>query len=52
MSITLMCPNLKCRAVLIVPDETRGKKVVCSKCGNTLSVPGPSPSDRDKRRNR
>ncbi|HNO77597.1 MAG TPA: hypothetical protein PKN33_06000 [Phycisphaerae bacterium] len=39
MPITLMCPNLSCRAVLRVPDRVRGKKVRCGQCGMVFSVP-------------
>ncbi len=49
MSITLLCPNLKCRAVLVVPDEARGKKVLCGKCGTTLAVPVPTATVKNRR---
>jgi ribosomal protein S27E len=39
MSITVRCPNLRCRALLQVPVETRGKKVRCNYCGTQLVVP-------------
>ena len=39
MSVTLMCPNLKCRHILNVPDDSRGHKVRCGNCGTTLVVP-------------
>ena len=39
MPITLMCPNLKCRHILNVPDSARGKKVRCGNCGTMLAVP-------------
>ncbi len=39
MAVTILCPNLKCRKVLAVPDETRGKKVRCRHCGTTFIVP-------------
>ena len=39
MAITLICPNLKCRSILQVPDNIRGKKVRCSKCGSKFLVP-------------
>lgn len=39
MSITVLCPDLKCRMVLAVPEETRGKKVRCKFCGTTFVVP-------------
>ncbi len=41
MSVTLICPNLKCRTILQVPDSTRGKKVRCSRCGRDFMVPAP-----------
>jgi hypothetical protein len=41
MAITLFCPNLKCRAILQVPDNTRGKKVKCGQCGTAFFVPTP-----------
>jgi len=39
MPVTLLCPNLRCRAILQVPDACRGKRVRCGQCGITLSVP-------------
>ncbi len=39
MAITLFCPNLKCRSILQVPDNTRGKKVKCGQCGTAFFVP-------------
>lgn len=39
MTVTLLCPNLKCRTVLQVPEMVRGKHVRCSHCGATLLVP-------------
>jgi LSD1 subclass zinc finger protein len=39
MSITLMCPNLLCRKILMVPNDLRGQRVRCSYCGNILLVP-------------
>lgn len=39
MAITLICPNLKCRSILQVPDTVRGKKVRCSRCGKHFVVP-------------
>ncbi|HEY3242856.1 MAG TPA: hypothetical protein VGM03_05840 [Phycisphaerae bacterium] len=43
MPVTVLCPNLNCRAVLRVPDRTRGKKVRCGQCGMTLLVPPNGP---------
>jgi len=40
MPITLLCPNLTCRAVLQVPDKVRGKQIRCGKCGCCFVVPG------------
>ncbi len=39
MPVTMLCPNLKCRKVLQVPDEVRGKQVRCSHCGSLIAVP-------------
>jgi len=39
MAITLMCPNLRCRKVLMVPEDARGTRVRCSYCGMMLLVP-------------
>ena len=39
MPVTMLCPNLKCRAVLQVPDSKRGKKVRCGQCGTAFMVP-------------
>lgn len=41
MAVTLICPNLKCRAVLQVPDKARGKKVRCGQCRTAFMVPAP-----------
>lgn len=41
-TIRLMCPNLKCRKVLAVPQSARGKTVRCGQCGANLRVPEPS----------
>ncbi len=40
MTVTLLCPNLKCRRVLQVPKTTRGHRVRCGYCGKVLVVPG------------
>jgi LSD1 subclass zinc finger protein len=39
MAITLLCPNLKCRAVLQVPEKSRGKRVRCGQCQTAFLVP-------------
>lgn len=43
MPVQLLCPNLKCRKILMVPDEVRGKLVKCQHCHTMLRVPGPKP---------
>ncbi len=45
MAITLLCPNLKCRTVLQVPDKARGRKVRCARCGRNFMVPA-NPGDK------
>ncbi|MCO6438112.1 MAG: hypothetical protein J5J06_13545 [Phycisphaerae bacterium] len=37
--ITMICPRLRCRAMLRVPDSVRGKRVRCSECGVSFFVP-------------
>ena len=40
-SIRIMCPNLACRKVLLVPTNCRGKTVRCRNCGTNIRVPAP-----------
>lgn len=37
--IRVMCPNLRCRAVLAVPVEARGRLVRCKNCGTNIKIP-------------
>ncbi len=37
--VRLICPNLRCRAILAVPAMTRGKSVRCRQCGSRIQVP-------------
>lgn len=37
--IRVMCPNLRCRAVLAVPGEARGRLVKCRACGMNVKIP-------------
>ncbi len=39
MAIQLLCPNLRCRKVLSVPDDVRGKLVKCQHCQSPFRVP-------------
>ena len=39
MPCRLICPNLRCRKILKVPEETRGKVVRCQFCQTMLRVP-------------
>jgi hypothetical protein len=39
MAVTLICPNLRCRKILSVPDEVRGKTVKCQHCHTIVRVP-------------
>jgi LSD1 subclass zinc finger protein len=43
MAAQLMCPNIKCRKILSVPDEARGRVVKCSHCQTALRVPPAKP---------
>ena len=38
-AIRIMCPSLRCRAVLAVPAEARGRMVRCQACGTSIKVP-------------
>lgn len=35
----LICPNLRCRKILKVPEEARNKIVRCQHCQSLLRVP-------------
>ena len=39
MSAQVMCPTLKCRKILSIPEESRGKVVRCQHCQTLLKVP-------------
>ncbi len=39
MPVQLICPNLRCRKILSVPDEVRGKLVKCQFCQGSFRVP-------------
>lgn len=39
MAVQLICPNLRCRKLLSVPDEVRGKMVKCQHCQTSFRVP-------------
>ena len=41
MAVQLLCPNLKCRKILSVPEDLRGKLVKCQYCQTMLRVPAP-----------
>jgi len=43
MPVQLLCPNLKCRKILSVPSDVRGKLVKCQYCQTMLRVPAPKP---------
>ena len=40
MPVQLICPNLRCRKMLSVPDEVRGRLVKCQHCQMMFRVPG------------
>jgi len=39
MPVQMICPNLRCRKILAVPDEVRGKLVKCQYCHTSFRVP-------------
>ena len=48
MAVTIVCPHLKCRSILQVPDNVRGKKVRCGRCGKNFIVPKGESKDQKK----
>lgn len=46
MSITMICPNLKCGRTVIAPDTSRSKVVRCAHCQQLFMVPADRPKDR------
>lgn len=42
-TIKMMCPNLRCKAVLGVPTEARGRTVRCRNCGCNIKIPKNKP---------
>ena len=41
-AIRMLCPNLKCRTILSVPPDARGKTVRCRSCSMRIQVPAGS----------
>ncbi len=41
-NFSVMCPNLKCRSILIVPQEARGANVRCIVCKRLVKIPTPA----------
>lgn len=39
MACQIICPNLRCRKILSVPEEIRGKLVKCQHCQTMFRVP-------------
>ena len=39
MNVQLICPNLRCRKFLAVPEDVRGKLVRCQHCQTMFRVP-------------
>src|SRR5205085_4563789 len=42
MPVQLICPNLRCRKFLVVPEDVRGKLVKCQHCQTAFRVPEPT----------
>ncbi len=43
--IRIMCPNLSCQRVLVVPEGARGKVVRCRVCGMNIRIPATKKGD-------
>ncbi|MDX2114886.1 MAG: hypothetical protein SFZ24_04590 [Planctomycetota bacterium] len=41
--IRVMCPNLRCRAILAVPAGARGRLVRCRACATNIKIPTKPP---------
>lgn len=37
--VRVMCPSLRCRRILAVPEHARGKTVRCKGCGMNVRIP-------------
>ena len=37
--VTLVCPNLQCKAALEVAETLRGQRIQCTRCGQIIQVP-------------
>jgi hypothetical protein len=46
MPVQMICPNLRCRKLLTVPEEVRGKTVKCQQCGSLFRVPDRRETER------
>ena len=46
MHLQMICPNLRCRKILSVPDDVRGKLVKCQHCQTMIRVPAQSAAAR------
>lgn len=46
--VMMLCPSLKCRKVLRVPANCRGKQVRCKFCQMTFEVPMPKKLDEKR----
>jgi len=42
-NVMMICPNLKCRKVLAVPERYRGHQVKCHYCSIVFAVPAAKP---------
>lgn len=46
--VRMICPNLKCRTLLSVPSEARGKTVRCRQCGARVRIPDARPNEAER----
>ena len=49
MAVTLMCPSLRCRKILVVAEGARGSRVRCAYCGTHFMVPAQKQARRPSR---
>ena len=41
MAVHVICPSLRCRKILTLPDEVKGTLVTCRYCSMEFRVPAP-----------
>ena len=40
-TVRIMCPGIKCRTIMTVPETSRGKNIKCPQCKLLFKMPAP-----------